>query len=133
MKKFEFLPHTADLKIVAYGQNEPETLKNAVFALNQFLKPKKFLREKVSLEIDLEAKNKTYLWIDFLSEVLTQIYVHKAIFTEIDFTEFSDSKIKAILKGRKFASLEKDIKAITYHQAEIKKNHLYQFTFICDI
>jgi hypothetical protein len=36
--------------------------------------------------------------------------------------------------GYKFTSLSKDIKAITYHQANLKKiNNYYQFEFIIDI
>lgn len=132
MKKFEFLPHTADLKIKAYGQDEKEVLQNAVLALNQFLEPE-LLSEKREAVISVEAEEKTYLWIDFLSEILTEIYIQKAIFTKVDFLEFSENRIKAKLKGRRFSSIKKDIKAVTYHQADIKKNKFYEFTFICDI
>ncbi len=131
MNKFEFLPHTADLKIRSFGKDEKETLKNAVFALNQFLEAE-LSDEEVETEIEVEEE-KPYLWLDFLSEILTQTYIQKAIFDDIKFLEFSETKIKAKIKGKKFNSIKKDIKAITYHQAEIKKNKTYQFTFVCDI
>jgi SHS2 domain-containing protein len=132
MKKFEFLPHTADLRIKAYGRNEKEVLLNSLLAINSFLDPK-LTKESVSIEIGVSGK-KPYLWIDFLEEVLSQIYIEKAIFKEIEFLEFGDEKIKARLSGFKFKGLKKDIKAITYHQAEIKEEKgLLTFTFVCDI
>jgi SHS2 domain-containing protein len=141
MKKFEFLSHTADVKIRVYGKNLKEIINNSLLALKSFWKPK-LTRIKIEKEIKVESNNEVNLLIDFLSEVLAETYVEKAIFVKFiprinpDF--HADKRGLYSLYGKiigyKFTSLSKDIKAITYHQANLKKiNHQYFFDFIIDI
>jgi len=151
MKKFEFLSHTADVKIRVYGKNLKEIINNSLLALKSFWKPK-LTKTKIEKEIKIEANNEINLLIDFLSEVLSETYLRKAIFVKFeinadlaDLTQTIADKNKYHAKssfyslsgkiiGYKFTSLSKDIKAITYHQANLKKiNNYYQFEFIIDI
>lgn len=133
MKKYEFLEHTADLKIRVYGRNLKEIINNSLLALNSFLKPK-LTSEKKEIFLEVKNKNLVPLLIDFLSEVLSHIYIEKAIFIKFEEEEISSDKIKGNLEGFVFTSLKKDIKAITYHQANLfkKDDHLI-FEFIVDI
>jgi len=191
MKKFEFLSHTADVKIRVYGKNLKEIINNSLLALKNFWRPK-LTKTKIEKEIKIESNNEVNLLIDFLSEVLTETYIEKAIFVKFeidadsadftqtmqtfnvdadstDFTQTNADKNKFIPRintdqtrintdddirvnprenprvsasyvlsgkiiGYKFTSLSKDIKAITYHQANLKKiNDQYTFDFIIDI
>jgi SHS2 domain-containing protein len=151
MKKFEFLSHTADIKIRVYGKNLKEIINNSLLALKNFWKPK-LKKTKIEKEIKVEANNEINLLINFLSEVLSETYIEKAIFVKFeinddlaDLTQTIAEKNKYHAKssfyslsgkiiGYKFTSLSKDIKAITYHQANLKKiNNYYQFEFIIDI
>jgi len=148
MKKFEFLSHTADVKIRVYGKNLKEIVNNSLLALKSFWKPK-LTKTKIEKEIKVESNNEVNLLIDFLSEVLAETYIEKAIFVKFeidaDFTQTTAEKNKYHAKssfyslsgkiiGYKFIYLSKDIKAITYHQAVLKKiNKKYIFEFIVDI
>jgi SHS2 domain-containing protein len=170
MKKFEFLPHTADVKIRVYGKNLKEIINNSLLALKNFLKPK-LTKTKIEKEIKVESNNEVNLLIDFLSEVLTETYTEKAIFVEFiprintdqtrintdqtrintDQTRINtDNNIRVNPRGNprvsasyslsgkiigyRFVSLSKEIKAITYHQANLQKiNNQYIFDFIIDI
>ncbi len=160
MKKFEFLSHTADVKIRVYGKNLKEIINNSLLALKNFWKPK-LTKTKIEKKIKIEANDEINLLIDFLSEVLSETYLEKAIFVKFetyadsaDFMQTSADKNKFMQRintdfhadkrglyslsgkiiGYKFTSLSKDIKAITYHQANLKKiNNYYQFEFIIDI
>ncbi|GIW67471.1 MAG: archease [Candidatus Parcubacteria bacterium] len=123
MKKFQFLPHTADIKIRVYGKNIEEIINNSLLALSSYLKPK-LTKQKIERKIKLKAETAEDL-IDFLSQVLARIHIDKAIFIK-----FKQGKIR----GYKFSELSKDIKAITYHQTQLKKtNNRYIFDFIIDI
>lgn len=135
MNKFDFLPHTADLKIRAYGTNDQELLSNALLALIEYLSPQESrFPKQISKVIEINADNKIDLWIDFLNEVLTQMYINKFKPEELEFIEISDKKIKAKIIGNRWQSIKKDIKSITYHQAEINTDkYPHEFTFICDI
>jgi len=133
--RFEFLPHTADIKIKIYGKNFDEIINNSLLALKSFFKPK-LSKQKIVKEIEVVNKNEAELLIDFLSEVLAQTYIEKAIFikakTKIE--KNKKIKLKAKITGYKFFKISKDIKAITYHQAKLEKtNNFFIFEFIIDI
>ncbi len=131
--KYEFLEHTADLKIKVYGKNLEEIITNSLLALKSFLKPK-LTKEKIEKEIEIENQNQVILLIDFLSEILAQTYIEKAIFTKFEKKILEETKIKGKILGFKFQSLTKDIKAITYHQVKLEKiNKKFVFEFIVDI
>jgi SHS2 domain-containing protein len=133
--RFEFLPHTADIKIKVYGKNFDEIINNSLLALKSFFKPK-LSKQKIIKEIEVANKNEAELLIDFLSEVLAQTYVEKAIFTKAKTKIEKNKKIKlkAKITGYKFFKISKDIKAITYHQTKLEKtNNALNFEFIIDI
>jgi SHS2 domain-containing protein len=158
MKKFEFLSHTADVKIRVYGKNLKEIINNSLLALKNFWKPK-LTKTKIEKEIKIKSNKEVNLLIDFLSEVLAETYIEKAIFVRFeidadsaDFThlhagkagttadknkyhaKYSFYSLSGKIIGYKFIFLSKDIKAITYHQANLRKiNHQYIFEFIIDI
>jgi SHS2 domain-containing protein len=133
MKKFEFLPHTADVKIRVYGKNLKEIVNNSLLALKSFWKPK-LTKTKIEKEIKIESNNEVNLLIDFLSEILAETYIEKAIFIKFEPQELVSYSLSGKIIGYEFTSLSKDIKAITYHQANLQKiNHQYIFEFIIDI
>jgi SHS2 domain-containing protein len=133
MKKFEFLSHTADVKIRVYGKNVKEIINNSLLALKNFWKPK-LTKIKIEKEIEVESNSEVNLLIDFLSEVLAETYIEKAIFVKFEPQELASYFLSGKIIGYKFTSLSKDIKAITYHQAIFKKiNEKYIFEFIVDI
>jgi len=133
MKKFEFLSHTADVKIRVYGKNLKEIINNSLLALKSFWKPK-LTKTKIEKEIKVESNNEVNLLIDFLSEVLAETYIEKAIFVKFEPQELASYSLSGKIIGYKFIFLSKDIKAITYHQANLQKiNNQYIFDFIIDI
>jgi SHS2 domain-containing protein len=133
MKKFEFLSHTADIKIRVYGKNLKEIINNSLLALKSFWKPK-LTKTKIEKEIKVESNNEVNLLIDFLSEVLAKTYIEKAIFVKFEPQELAFYSLSGKIIGYKFIFLSKDIKAITYHQANLQKiNNQYIFDFIIDI
>lgn len=129
--KYKFLSHTADLKIRIYGKDLSEIIKNSLLALKEFLKPT-VVAKKIEKDIEIEG-NGVELLINFLSEVLTNIYIHKTIF--IDFIgTIENNQLKGKIIGFKFSNIKKEIKAITYHQAKLeKKRKQLIFEFIVDI
>lgn len=129
--KYEFLPHTADIKIRVYGKDLKEIITNSLLALKEFLGPK-LTKQKRKKEIKIEGQLPDLL-IDFLSEVLAQTYIEKAVFNEFQ-GEIDKNQLKGKISGFKFKNLSKDIKAITYHQTKLhKKDDKFIFEFLVDI
>jgi SHS2 domain-containing protein len=134
-KKFEILEHTADVRIKAFGSSKEELLKNALAGMASIQK-KDALNKKtaVSSPIFVESIDLNALLVDFLSEVLSLSDSNQEVYTAVEFREFSDTLIDAELKGVKIDHFDEDIKAVTYHGADVKKvNGKLEVTIVFDI
>lgn len=134
MKKFEILEHTADLRIKAFGKTKEELFKNALLGMSSVQKTELPAGEKITAKIKIESADAAALLVDFLSEALTQSQINKIVFYEAKFLKFSDTALEGEIEGVKIAEFDEDIKAATYHGAEIgKKGDLYEVVVIYDI
>jgi SHS2 domain-containing protein len=123
IKKFEILPHTADVRLKVFGRTKEELFKNAMLGMAQILakSPKSKLKIK-NLKLKIKSPDINSLLVDFLSEVLYRSQINKAIFLAAKFSKFSDSELEAEISGFKIDEFDNDIKAVTYHELEIKKS-----------
>lgn len=133
MKSYEALPHRADLKIKVHGRNKKELFSNALLGMAESMKTEsgdKAIRRNIKIKsIDFNA-----LLVDFLSEALYLSQVNKEIYFQVNFSEFSDTEIKAELAGRKVKFFGEDIKAVTHHGLTIKeKNGHWEAEILFDI
>lgn len=131
--KYKFISHTADLKIRVYGQTLSGLINNILLALANYWQP--FLTDKkFKTKIKVKANDQINLLIDFIAKIIVKTYVKKTIFTKFKKRQLTDNLIEGELSGYKFSSLTKDIKAITYHQANFKKlKDKFILEFIIDI
>jgi SHS2 domain-containing protein len=124
--KFEFLPHTADVKFRAYGKNLEEAFSNAALALTNVVTESK-IEPKVSKTVEVESEDEKALLYDFLEQFLilldTDSFLLSSV-SEIKIVKNSTFKLKAEIKGDTDLSkyqTETHIKAVTYQEMEIKK------------
>ena len=136
MKKFEILPHIADLKIKSFGRTKEELFKNSLLGMIESLKPEiKKRGVKVQRKIKIKSPDLPALLVDFLSEVLYLTQVNREIYKNIKFDKFTDTEIEGELFGKKVKSFGEDIKAATYHSLDIhqKKDGFWEATVLFDI
>jgi len=132
---FEILPHTADVRLKVIGETLEKLFEQAVLGMMQILSSTKFeiKNQKSKIKIKLKSKNATMLLIDFLNEVLTNSYINKCIY-QLSAIRFQSSdkeiNLEAELVGVKIDGFDKDIKAVTYHGAEIIKNKENNFEIV---
>jgi SHS2 domain-containing protein len=137
--KYRFLSHTADLKIRVYGKNLNQIINNSLLALKDFLKPKLKKNKLFYLNISASGFDYQEALISFLSEVLAKTYIKKIIFFKLlRGLIYKNRKNQIVIKGKivgyRFNFLQKDIKAITYHQVILKKwGENLIFEFVVDI
>jgi len=131
---YRFLEHTADFKIQVIADSLEDLFKESVLALNEFLNPTLGGKTKEE-EITLTSENLELLYIDFLSQILTKVYIEKMIFEAVDIKlDLEKNFLTAKLKGIEFKKITKDIKAVTYHQIKIENiNGKYLGEFIIDV
>lgn len=137
MRKFEILPHTADLRIKIVGDNLIELFVAGIEGMAEVLNSRACRSQELELikTITLSSADQTALLIDFLSEVLTVSQTQKIVVCSALVKKISETEITAELFGTKVKSFDEDIKAVTYHEAEIKKNKEggYETTVVFDI
>ena len=141
MKEFEILEHTADIGIAAYGKNKREVFISAAKGMFEIIAGEnKNLKENFYDKIKLEADNLEGLLFAWLNELLYIGETRLVILNKFQIKELSDYQIKAEVGGTKInppsIKIEKEIKAVTYHRLEIKKDEesgLWRAQVIFDI
>jgi SHS2 domain-containing protein len=141
MKEFEILEHTADIGIAAYGKNKREVFINAAKGMFEIIAGEtKNLKENFYDKIKLEADNLEGLLFAWLNELLYIGETRLVILNKFQIKELFDFQIKAEVGGAKINSpcikIEREIKAVTYHRLEIKKDEesgLWRAQVIFDI
>jgi len=126
-KGFEFLEHTADAYIAAYGKDLADAFENAAIAMFDVMTEVEKVRPKVEDKIEAEGKDEyalLYSWLEALlvkSEINRMLYSRFKIF-RIERTS-SGFRLTAKIWGEKFdlkKHLQKvGVKAVTYHRMEI--------------
>ncbi|TAL68460.1 MAG: archease [Bacteroidetes bacterium] len=124
MGYYEYLPHTADVRIKVVGKDLPDLFDFALKGLCGVLTVQSFPEgtKKINEQIELISVDDTALIIDFLSEALLLMYKKKAIFSELKISKLEEHQINAELQGISVDGFAEDIKAVTYHEAEITRN-----------
>jgi len=135
MEKYKILEHKADLKIRAFGKTREELFQNILLGMSKSQKPEIKNGKKIKREIEIKSLDSLSLLVDFLSEILYSNQVNKEIYSDVNFTKFTDTELKAELLGQKVERFGEDIKAVTYHGLEMKQNEdgSWQVTVLFDI
>jgi len=137
MAKFRFLDDVAiaDAAFVAEGKNLEDLFSNCALATFEVIANTKKVEPKKSVSINLTYKNLDRLLFDWLSELIYLKDLKKMIFSKFDIKisspkaslakEGDEYKLKAKAWGEgidyKKHQIRLDVKAVTYHLFEIKK------------
>jgi len=133
---YKILEHTADVRMIVQADSLEKLFSEAVLGMMKIIEPKvDNKKEVIQRTIALEAVDATALLIDFLNEVLLATYIHKEVYNEVIFKRLSERSLEATLCGVIASSLGEDIKAVTYHEAEVKKKKdgIWETMLIFDI
>jgi SHS2 domain-containing protein len=140
MKKYEIFEHTADVGIRAFGKDLNEAFENAAVGMFSIITDVGKVEIIGEYRVVLEASDLEQLLVDWLSELLFIHSVKQVMFSNFR-VEIEDLEGKWRLKGD--ASGENydenkhhyhtEIKAVTHHILEIKKNDVYRVQVLLDI
>jgi SHS2 domain-containing protein len=135
---FKIEGHTADVRLEVSGSELPQLFESALAGMNEIMKKGFFEETNVPTKIErveLTAGDTTTLLVDFLSEALTKSHMANILFNRVEFDELTETSVRAKLHGVPVARFEQDIKAVTYHEAEVRKNNQgrYETTIVFDI
>lgn len=126
MNGFVEIDHTADWAIRVEGRDLAHLLENAAFGMLRLMGLKIKEGKAREMAIELLAEDREELLVSFLEEILFTIESEGVAFNEIDLhvVRPDAQKSKYALRGSlRLSPIEthaKEIKAVTYHQLEIK-------------
>lgn len=136
--KYKILSHTADLRLEVYGKTLEELFMNAAEALARILSGETKLEvknKKLKIKIKVASININSLLVDFLNEILSRSHINKAIYF-VKSLKLNEKKIEltAALAHVKVSEFAEDVKAVTYHEANIiKAGDSYKTKLVLDI
>ena len=139
---FEFLEHTADVYIAAYGKNLEEAFENAALATFEAMTETKRVIPRIEETVEAEGYDEKALLYNWLETLLVKFETTENLYSKFKITSFQKTskgyKLQAKIRGEKF-NQEKHpqkvgVKAVTYHLMEIiKKSNKVTVKFILDI
>ncbi|HVP26552.1 MAG TPA: archease [Candidatus Bathyarchaeia archaeon] len=139
---FEFLEHTADAYVAAYGRNLAEAFENAAVAMFEVMTDVKKISPNIEDNVEATAEDEYALLYNWLEALLVKFDVQSFLYSKFKITSINESseklELKARMWGEKFNPAKHvqkvGVKAITYHQMEIlKKPNKVTVKFILDI
>jgi SHS2 domain-containing protein len=141
-KRFEFLEHTADAYIAAYGETLEEAFENAALATFEVMTDIRKIKPKVEETVELEAHDESALLYSWLEEFLVRFETTGNLYSRFKISSIEKTpgglKLRAKVWGEPYDPerhpSKVGIKAVTYHRMEIvKKPKAVTLKFILDI
>lgn len=141
MYNYKFIEHTADIAVELTSSTIEELFLCAVDAWNKAMLDAEILYDDEKIKLDFEAESLEELLVNFLSEI-NYLFLSKKWFCtsveDIKLHHTNNYKLTARLAGLNVQpskiDFKEEIKAITYHQLEIKKvNNLFTTRIVFDI
>ena len=142
---FEYFETMADMGIIARGKTLEEAFKESAKALSNLMVNIDTIGKNIKTEFEVSSEDVYGLLYDFLTELLILMDSEYLIFSDFDieiYKKEKENEDKYILKctayGDKFDrekhEPKEEVKAITYHKMEIKKeNGEYVIKYIVDL
>jgi SHS2 domain-containing protein len=141
-ERFEFLEHTADAYIAAYGKDLAEAFENAALAMFDVMTDVEKVSPKVKDTIEVEAEDEYALLYSWLEALLIKFDTNGMLYSKFKVSDLSRAsggfRLRAEIWGEKFNAKKHaqkvGVKAVTYHRMEIIKNpDTVTLKFILDI
>ncbi|MFA4887387.1 MAG: archease [Candidatus Nanoarchaeia archaeon] len=126
---YKYFEHTSDVIFEAYGKSLEELFVSAGLATEELMVELKTLSPNLKEEIKVKGKDVEELLYNFLEELIflkdTKLLLFKEF--QIKIKEGKEYSLKVIAKGevinREKHELGRDVKAVTLHQFEVKKDN----------
>lgn len=140
MKRYEQVPHTADIGAKIYGKDMPELFVNAAFAMFDIMADIADMAKGEGNKVNVEVKGPDLegLLVSWLNELLYLSFNNDLLFHKFDIISLKKTSLKAEVTGKSLSAnkdkLKREIKAATYHDLKITKdNGRYEVTIIFDV
>ncbi len=141
-KRYEFLEHTADAYVAAYGATLEEAFENAALATFDVMTDVGKVKPQVEDSVEVEAHDEPALLYSWLEQLLIKFETTGNLYSRFKVSSIEKTltgvRLKAKIWGEPFNPQKHPqkggVKAVTYHQMKIiKKPSAKTVRFILDI
>jgi SHS2 domain-containing protein len=120
---YEIVQHVADIRLRVTAPTLPELFRDAMRGMYAIMRGEP---ERAGSEVRREilvddSADTTALLVDFLNEVLHRAHVGRELFHDALFSRLEERSLTAELSGIAPATFEEDVKAVTYHEADVRR------------
>jgi SHS2 domain-containing protein len=140
--KFEFLEHTADVYIRAYGKTMEEAYANSALAMFEIMTDSDKIVQAQEENLQVEAEDQYALLYNWLEALLVKFETEGMLYSKFEITDWKETeenfRFKAKVWGEKFDPHKHPqkvgVKAVTYHRMMIiREKESVVLEFILDI
>ncbi|MCD6569970.1 MAG: archease [Deltaproteobacteria bacterium] len=131
---YQYIDHTADLGIKVTSPDIKGLFEEAALAVVKIMGGAA-KHKKISLSVTVDGLDRVDTLVRWLQEIIYLIAVKDIRIADLEITYIDDTRLEALVKGiYSHSGLSTEIKAVTYHNLEIKKRHdnLYEVAIIFD-
>jgi SHS2 domain-containing protein len=119
---FEEISHTADWSIRVWAEDLAKLLTESARGMYALANAEANKASRVKRELSLEAVDAESLLVAFLEELLYLSESEGLIFDQFKIMQLTERKLNAMMEGGALRSQEKEIKAVTFHNLEIRES-----------
>lgn len=136
MPKYEFVEHTADVTFKAYGRDLNELFESAGEALESTLVLLDGVALRETATVEMTSDSYENLLYDWLAELLVTFEVERFAVKKC-IVKITGLSLTAGCGGERIDPnkhiLNKEVKAVTYHNLQVKKNDVYHAEITLDV
>jgi SHS2 domain-containing protein len=118
---FEEFPHTADWALRVWAADLPALFSEAARGMNALAGARPVAGTRISRDFESKAPDPESLLVLFLSELVYAAEQEHLVFDTFEI-ELKGPGLKVSMLGAPMLSLNKSIKAVTYHNLEIRQS-----------
>jgi SHS2 domain-containing protein len=119
---FEEVEHTADKALRIVGINLKELMISAAQGMTQLMVGDvSKISNKIKKSIEMQAVDAESLLVEWLNELAYWAETEMLVFKKFEVTDITATRLQATVWGATVPELEKHIKAVTYHNLEIRQ------------
>ncbi|MBU0977638.1 MAG: archease [Nanoarchaeota archaeon] len=136
MEKYEFLPHTSEIKFKSYGQTLNEAFENAVLAVASFIAKDSEIKPKKARVAQISGTDKENLLYKLIEEQISLIDTESFITAKAQIQVLGNN-LKATFYGDDTTNYNGlgEIKSPTYAEIYVKEteNHNWEAQMVLDV
>jgi len=137
-RSFQIVDHTADIGILAYGEDIEELFANAALALFSLITDAESIEEKLDLTLEVSSEGTENLLVEWLNELVYVFDAERIVFSRFEIRSLTHYHLRAVCYGENLNptrhKIKVGVKAATYHMLTLDRNgDGYRASVILDI